>query len=252
MSAASFGGDKADSRFKRIGVPGMGGCGMSISGVFKKPETVSKETENFINSRRCVEDGLADLSYANGLMTAVIAGPEPVSPSEWLPWIVDLSSDEQDKEEIQLATSLMMIQYNEIVDALASKDKIYEPFYWSDRGGRVITSDWAEGFMAGVHLRYDAWAPLLKGEDRSLVGILGILQQDEEMEARMTAAGFDPEKALVRARSEAPQVVSSLYERLAKRKSADAAPTRQAEKKAGRNDPCPCGSGKKYKKCCLN
>lgn len=23
-------------------------------------------------------------------------------------------------------------------------------------------------------------------------------------------------------------------------------------KKVGRNDPCPCGSGKKYKKCCLN
>jgi preprotein translocase subunit SecA len=22
--------------------------------------------------------------------------------------------------------------------------------------------------------------------------------------------------------------------------------------KIGRNDPCPCGSGKKYKKCCLN
>jgi len=22
--------------------------------------------------------------------------------------------------------------------------------------------------------------------------------------------------------------------------------------KTGRNDPCPCGSGKKYKKCCLN
>ncbi|MGB5299295.1 MAG: SEC-C metal-binding domain-containing protein, partial [Thiogranum sp.] len=24
-----------------------------------------------------------------------------------------------------------------------------------------------------------------------------------------------------------------------------------ASKKVGRNDPCPCGSGKKYKKCCL-
>jgi uncharacterized protein YecA (UPF0149 family) len=23
-------------------------------------------------------------------------------------------------------------------------------------------------------------------------------------------------------------------------------------KNIGRNDPCPCGSGKKYKKCCLN
>jgi uncharacterized protein YecA (UPF0149 family) len=23
-----------------------------------------------------------------------------------------------------------------------------------------------------------------------------------------------------------------------------------SEKRVGRNDPCPCGSGKKYKKCC--
>lgn len=26
--------------------------------------------------------------------------------------------------------------------------------------------------------------------------------------------------------------------------------TRIVEKKVGRNEPCPCGSGKKYKKCC--
>jgi SWIM/SEC-C metal-binding protein len=26
--------------------------------------------------------------------------------------------------------------------------------------------------------------------------------------------------------------------------------TQEAEKKVGRNEPCPCGSGKKYKKCC--
>ncbi len=25
---------------------------------------------------------------------------------------------------------------------------------------------------------------------------------------------------------------------------------KKASQKAGRNDPCPCGSGKKYKKCC--
>jgi SEC-C motif-containing protein len=28
------------------------------------------------------------------------------------------------------------------------------------------------------------------------------------------------------------------------------APTVKNEKKVGRNDPCPCGSGKKFKKCC--
>ena len=25
-----------------------------------------------------------------------------------------------------------------------------------------------------------------------------------------------------------------------------------SQKKVGRNDPCPCGSGKKFKKCCIN
>jgi SEC-C motif-containing protein len=29
-------------------------------------------------------------------------------------------------------------------------------------------------------------------------------------------------------------------------------PVRLAQPKPGRNDPCPCGSGKKYKHCCLN
>ncbi|WP_238374901.1 SEC-C metal-binding domain-containing protein, partial [Aggregatibacter actinomycetemcomitans] len=28
--------------------------------------------------------------------------------------------------------------------------------------------------------------------------------------------------------------------------------TEKPKRKVGRNDPCPCGSGKKYKKCCIN
>lgn len=32
--------------------------------------------------------------------------------------------------------------------------------------------------------------------------------------------------------------------------SLDSEPFRREEKKIGRNDPCPCGSGKKYKRCC--
>jgi preprotein translocase subunit SecA len=31
---------------------------------------------------------------------------------------------------------------------------------------------------------------------------------------------------------------------------AEAPKTAKKEVKVGRNDPCPCGSGKKYKKCC--
>ena len=30
------------------------------------------------------------------------------------------------------------------------------------------------------------------------------------------------------------------------------APFLRTEKQVGRNDPCPCGSGKKFKKCCMS
>lgn len=30
------------------------------------------------------------------------------------------------------------------------------------------------------------------------------------------------------------------------------APFKYSSPKVGRNDPCPCGSGKKYKKCCFD
>lgn len=35
-------------------------------------------------------------------------------------------------------------------------------------------------------------------------------------------------------------------------KTFNATKTVVKDKKIGRNDPCPCGSGKKYKKCCIN
>ena len=34
--------------------------------------------------------------------------------------------------------------------------------------------------------------------------------------------------------------------------SSSEAASQKTQPKVGRNDPCPCGSGKKYKKCCLN
>ncbi|MCA9049860.1 MAG: SEC-C domain-containing protein [Planctomycetaceae bacterium] len=39
------------------------------------------------------------------------------------------------------------------------------------------------------------------------------------------------------------------YEAGSEKRAVD--PIVNAQPKVGRNDPCPCGSGKKYKKCCL-
>jgi len=44
--------------------------------------------------------------------------------------------------------------------------------------------------------------------------------------------------------------LKSLYRLYKKRYDVNPTPV-HADRKVGRNDPCPCGSGKKYKKCCL-
>jgi preprotein translocase subunit SecA len=55
------------------------------------------------------------------------------------------------------------------------------------------------------------------------------------------------------AQPEMKQVVKT--EQLSTNSSESAAQTKAAKRdpsKVGRNDPCPCGSGKKYKQCCIN
>lgn len=44
----------------------------------------------------------------------------------------------------------------------------------------------------------------------------------------------------------------SLAERKEIKKAYNATKTIVKDKKVGRNEPCPCGSGKKYKQCCIN
>jgi len=53
-------------------------------------------------------------------------------------------------------------------------------------------------------------------------------------------------------KQEAPQRVQSAMAQVADGRATGASKQRQkvAGKKIGRNDPCPCGSGKKYKHCC--
>jgi preprotein translocase subunit SecA len=50
----------------------------------------------------------------------------------------------------------------------------------------------------------------------------------------------------MRARQEAAISASQKSTETVKRE-----PVRHTGKKVGRNDPCPCGSGKKFKSCCM-
>src|SRR5690625_1345739 len=63
--------------------------------------------------------------------------------------------------------------------------------------------------------------------------------------------GFTPKELMNKMRKNNPNVVSEMNAERPMGAIKDVSTDRVDWKKIGRNDPCPCGSGKKYKRCCL-
>jgi uncharacterized protein len=191
---------------------------------------------------------MAGLAYGNGLMTAIIAGPEPVPQTEWLPMLLDSADVALDDEDTRLLTGMLLVQYAAIIKSLRSRTKPYEPLFWKDGEGRLITSDWAEGFLDGMRLREEPWEELRKDGAQAFFALLAVLFQDSGIDAQLLEDGLDPKEFLEDALDSVPNWIHAFYGIREERAAGD----RRADGKVGRNDPCPCGSGKKYKKCCLN
>ncbi len=221
---------------------------MSISALLKDPEALEKDLQGFASSKEAFEGGMSSLSYGNGLMTAVIAGPEPIVRTEWLPLLLTSQDADVDDEDARLLTGMLLLEYDNIIKSLRSRSKHYKPFFWEDGEGRLITSDWADGFFAGMRLRQDVWEQLRQNEAQSFFAMLAALLQDEKIDAKMVEIGVDPKEIFEDALDAVPECIQALYQI----RGEQAEVSRRSDSKIGRNDPCPCGSGKKYKKCCMN
>ncbi len=93
--------------------------------------------------------------------------------------------------------------------------------------------------------------------DLKAVNALDLIREGFEKECIDYSIGGDIEEIeismeLRTERSTPPDSYPSLAEQFYFIKEAQQKREEEAFRKAGRNDPCPCGSGKKYKKCCLN
>jgi uncharacterized protein len=196
--------------------------------------------------------GLAGVSFAHGLMTAVAVGPEAIPNSEWLSVIDDSLSGTLEGDENALFALAMTVQYKKIADSLTKSEPDYEPFFWDDADGRVVSRDWAQGFFAGIRLREKSWSSLMDGEDKSVSAMLKVLLQPEELYAKAAEAGIDADALFTKTQNDAPGLVQYIYRRWGERNPFQPVAAPLAGAKVGRNDPCPCGSGKKYKKCCLS
>jgi uncharacterized protein len=210
---------------------------------------------NFLKS--CKGGKAMNLEQLDGFFSTLIAGPETVMPSEYNREVfggeMSDACEFSSLDEAQDILALLMRHWNTIASTLY-KGEAYVPLLLKDEDGVVHGNDWARGFMRGMHMRHDGCADLVDDEKHGgcLVPIMMLYHEHDE-DPEMRPKPISPEQRQdVIAHMAAGLVGAYRYfrEHRVANVSSHSTEPRRSTMKVGRNDPCPCGSGKKYKKCC--
>lgn len=224
--------------------------------------------------------------FCEGFMAALICCRREITPAEYLPVLLAIGEEGAEDEgsfaspEQQAEfTELWARRWNEVTQALnqtveaLDEDGAYQPEVMDVRGavaalteeeraemaGEAIPSFaqvWALGFMFAVEAWPDEWAAprdkdATKWLNSALESIVALTEDDTD---EPTLSVFDeegpPSVSVARFNAFADAVWAVYDLRELWRNFGPRVATVRAPATPGRNDPCSCGSGKKYKKCC--
>ena len=200
----------------------------------------------------------------DGYLTGIIVAPQhaPIMASQWIPglWGEEEPVFENDGQ-VEAVFGMVMARYNALIGDIdrglkrleAERVCDYRPMFLSgdDKPAHDTVRSWMRGFWKAMQLAPGAWSALAEGERSQaliapFVGFLEVENQApfavrDDIELRL-----DEDVALI------PQTLLVLR-KLAQIRHQSPVPGRRSparQTKPGRNDPCPCGSGQKYKRCC--
>jgi uncharacterized protein len=189
-----------------------------------------------------------------------------IMPSEWLPvvWGDNAQASFQDAEQAKTTIKAVMAHYNRVANILANSPDQYEAIYGADpNNDDLLWETWIDGFEQAMRLHIDAWEQIVEGDDEEAVSCLNMIIAMNDVNhgtSELDDAAVDhideiatdmipnmvrtlnawtkgtPISGLPLASNIKPVVSDNVVE--------------FPNKKVGRNEPCRCGSGKKYKKCC--
>ena len=115
--------------------------------------------------------GITDIVELEGFLTAIVIGPNTLSPLTWLPNVWGGKPDFKDLEEMNRFVALVMRFYNSIVLIFETSPGEFEPtFYERKIRGRTvfIVDEWCWGFMKGLKLDAAGWKPLKREQPELL------------------------------------------------------------------------------------
>ncbi|MGW8195445.1 MAG: UPF0149 family protein [Desulforhopalus sp.] len=218
-----------------------------------------------------------------GFMFGLGITPDVVLPSEWLPIIFGGEMPVYDSmEQMQEMTECLMQVYNKFT-ASSHAGTLSLPFHIEKLNDKEIEIlyEWVSGLEEALALREELWdpeefpnLPNRRKEElyHAMMTIQGLVDPMEAMDYfdalpdELFAEIFSPENIDADDReyriqlfllASLPQAVATFQEhgqelenKRRQQVSASLGQSPLRSNKVGRNEPCPCKSGKKYKKCC--
>ena len=197
----------------------------------------------------------AGLAKLHGLLSALAAGPRPPSPTELLPTVLKARGDSPvGKQAVPQQINVLLGRfYDGIIDDIASDTftpRLQPP-------GIQVTdvvsdiSSWCQGFVLGIEQAGRDWKRWFND-----------LRREKAIAIIFGTANPPPQQKIEKAGAEklawmTQNMISDLVPLIARYWHFESGldqylgpePATPVPK-VGRNDPCPCGSGKKYKQCC--
>ncbi|MGJ3626203.1 UPF0149 family protein [Sphingomonas sp. MMS24-JH45] len=200
------------------------------------------------------------LTELDGFLTGILISPDAIAPDEWMQSIWDLDDGldvggvapfERPLDVRWFADAVEAPMCREIERRDLTRGKPQPIFDIDERNGDLLWEMWLAALADALEMRPDAWDRLAAHEDARVGEAVACL-------ARLTAVadgGGQLDSMAINALDDtAPaDIARSLVVLHAARRRARTA-TRRTRRllpsKVGRNDPCPCGSGRKSKRCC--
>ena len=216
------------------------------------------------------------LGFLDGALAGFLLSPAPIPPEEWLRE-VQAGPDVRfpDPADGERFAALLRMRQAEMAALMIEGGLAFIPLYDGDEDGEPIWQIWLAGFLSAMAPRMEAWQSFLDSEDEDLAaaimglmslsatlpGLAGQLGESEVLDGDLLDAG---DEMAEQASMMLPYFVETIYRRRHGLERVvmdegfvdgdwgeEGLPQQPVRvQKVGRNEPCPCGSGKKFKKCC--
>jgi uncharacterized protein len=202
-----------------------------------------------------------NIEELDGFFAALVCSPKRMPMSQCFPkvWGEDFAFSNRDEASELLA--LLTRHWNMIAVTLARTlhtPDCYLPVLLEDEDGVAHGNDWARGFMRGVSVNPPGWQVLIDDEEEGgAILPMMILAHEDDPDPKLRSPAIDGQS-----REDLVQQMivglTRIYAYFAPQRQSAAgvelgqAPgtVRREGAKIGRNEPCSCGSGKKFKSCC--